>query len=144
MGHGTVLGGRVGYELKRVQHALRSEMDGALRGIGMTTPQYAALAVLGGEAGLSGAELARRCFVTPQTMNGILANLEAAGFVERRQHPEHGRMLPAYLTGDGEAAVSRAHARVEEVEDRMLDGLGTEERDRLLGTLRWCADALER
>src|SRR3712207_8022525 len=76
VGHGRFLGGRVGYELKRAQHALRSEMDGALRGVGLTTPQYAALSVLEGEEGISGALLARRCFVTPQTMNGILVNLE--------------------------------------------------------------------
>lgn len=144
MGHGRILGGRVGYELKRAQHALRVEMDGALRGVGLTTPQYAALAVLEGESGLSGAELARRCFVTPQTMNGIVVNLESAGLLERRPHPEHGRVLQAYLTGEGEAMVSRAHAPIEAIEERMLAGTGEDERGRLLRALRDCADTLER
>ena len=143
MGHGRILGGRVGYELKRAQHALRVEMDGALRGVGLTTPQYAALAVLEGESGLSGAELARRCFVTPQTMNGIVVNLESAGLLERRPHPEHGRVLQAYLTGEGEAMVSRAHAPIEAIEERMLAGTGEDERGRLLRALRDCADTLE-
>ncbi|MEJ7842686.1 MAG: MarR family transcriptional regulator [Rubrobacter sp.] len=143
MGHGRILGGRVGYELKRAQHALRVEMDGALRGVGLTTPQYAALAVLEGESGLSGAELARRCFVTPQTMNGIVVNLENAGLLERRPHPEHGRVLQAYLTGEGEAMVSRAHAPIEAIEERMLAGVGEDERGRLLRVLRDCADTLE-
>jgi hypothetical protein len=35
------LGSSVGYQLKRAQHALRLEMDGALRGVGLTTPRYA-------------------------------------------------------------------------------------------------------
>ncbi len=144
MGHGRILGGRVGYELKRAQHALRVEMDGALRGVGLTTPQYAALAVLEGESGLSGAELARRCFVTPQTMNGIVVNLESAGLLERRPHPEHGRVLQAYLTGEGEAMVSRAHAPIEAIEERMLAGTGEDARGRLLRALRDCADTLER
>ena len=48
------LGRRVGYQMKRAEHALRLEMDGALRGVGLTTPQYAALSVLEDEAGLSG------------------------------------------------------------------------------------------
>lgn len=143
MGHGEILGGRVGYELKRAQHALRIEMDGALRQIGLTTPQYAALAVLEGESGLSGAELARRCFVTPQTMNGVVVKLENAGLVERRPHPGHGRVLQAYLTGEGEAMVSRAHAPVEAIEGRMLSGVGEDERERLLRVLRDCADTLE-
>ena len=130
--------------MKRAQHALRSEMDGALREVGLTTPQYAALSVVEGEEGLSGALLARRCFVTPQTMNGILINLERAGLMERRAHPEHGRVLQAYLTGDGERMLSRAHALVEAIEEQMVGDLTEGERARLLAVLRGCADALER
>jgi DNA-binding MarR family transcriptional regulator len=144
VGDGRILGGRVGYELKRAQHALRLEMDGALREVGLTTPQYAALSVVEGEEGLSGALLARRCFVTPQTMNGILINLERVGLLERRAHPGHGRVLQAYLTGDGERMLSRAHALVEVIEEQMLGDLTEGERARLLAVLRGCADALER
>ncbi len=143
MGYGRIIGGRVGYELKRAQHALRLEMDGALKEVGLTTPQYAALSVVEGEEGLSGALLARRCFVTPQTINGILVNLEKTGLLERRPHPEHGRVLQAYLTGNGEGVLARAHALVKSIEERMLEDLTEDERARLLSVLRGCADALE-
>src|SRR5215210_8834606 len=83
------LGSRVGYELKRVQHDLRLYMDAGLRELDVTTPQYAALSVLAEEPGISNAALARRSFVTPQTMNQIMLRLEAAGLVGRRPHPEH-------------------------------------------------------
>lgn len=135
--------GRVGYQMKRVQHALRSAMDGALREVGITTAQYAALNALEVAPGLSGADLARRGFVTPQTMNAIVVNLEAAGLVARRPHPEHGRVLQAYLTETGEELVSRAHEVVEAIERRMLEGLGRDEQRWLLEALRGCADALE-
>ena len=108
----------------------------------MTTPQYAALSVLEGEAGLSGAALARRCFVTPQTMNKILMNLEGAGMVERRPHPEHGRVLSAYLTEEGAELVALAHGEVEAIEESMLSGLDREGRSRLLEDLRGCAESL--
>lgn len=134
---------RVGYQLKRVQHALRGRMDEALRGMGLTTPQYAALSALEEEPGLSGAELARRSFVTPQTMNGVLANLEGSGLIERRSHPVHGRVLQAYLTSSGEESVSGAHEVVGEVEKRMLSGLDSDERILLTGMLRRCVDSLE-
>ncbi|MGH3147177.1 MAG: MarR family winged helix-turn-helix transcriptional regulator [Rubrobacter sp.] len=137
------LGGRIGYQLKRVEHALRLEMDAALREGGMTTPQYAALSVLEEAPGLSGAALARRCFVTPQTMNQILIKLESAGMVERRPHPEHGRVLSAYLTKKGAKLVSRAHGVVETIEERMLAGLGRKKRERLLEALRRCVESLE-
>ena len=135
--------GRIGYQMKRVQHALRTQMDEVLRGIGVTTPQYAALSALEATPGLSGAELARRDFVTAQTMNAILVNLETAGLVTRRSHPEHGRVLQAYLTGAGEELVARAHGVVEAIERRMLEGLGGDDQRRLLEALRNCADALE-
>jgi DNA-binding MarR family transcriptional regulator len=138
------LGRSVGYQMKRAQHALRLEMDGVLRGVGLTTPQYAALSVLEDEAGLSGAALARRCFVTPQTMNQILMNLQGSGMVERRPHPEHGRVLSAYLTPKGAEIVTLAHGEVGAIEERMLANLDPGERSRLLEALRTCAESLTR
>ena len=134
---------RVGYQMKRAQHALRVEMDKALREVGMTTAQYAALSALEATPGLSGAELARRSFVAPQTMNAILANLEAAGLAARQPHPKHGRILQAYLTEVGEESLARAHGAVGAVERRMLEGLSRDDRHRLLEALRSCADTLE-
>ena len=144
MGMEGQLGRSVGYQMKRAQHALRLAMDGALRGVGLTTPQYAALSVLEEEAGLSGAALARRCFVTPQTMNQILMNLQGSGMVERRPHPEHGRVLSVYLTRKGAELVTLAHGEVGAIEERMLAGLDRGERYRLLETLRGCAESLAR
>lgn len=133
----------VGYELKRVQHALRLALDGEIRRMGLTTPQYAALSVLELEEDLSGAELARKCFVTPQTMSQILAGLESAGLIERRAHPSHGRVVQARLTGRGTESLFQAHGRVAAVEERMLSGLSDEERRDLLSKLRRCTAALE-
>lgn len=135
--------GRVGYQMKRAQHALRSEMDGALRELGMTTAQYAALSALEAVPGVSGAELARRSFVTPQTMNQILFNLEKSALISRRAHPEHGRVLQAHLTDRGRKLVSEAHRMVEAIEKRMLSGLDENQRLELLKALRACAESLE-
>jgi DNA-binding MarR family transcriptional regulator len=132
----------VGYELKRVQHALRLNMNEALKELGVTTPQYEALSVLAEEPGLSNAGLARRSFVTPQTMNQILVRLEAAGLVERRPHPEHGRVLQAYLTEEGEKLRRECAKRVDAIEERMVYGLPEEERLGLLELLRRCSEAL--
>src|SRR3981081_1710824 len=81
----------IGDLLKRVQHSLRLAMDEKLREYELSTPQYAALWALGREPGLSGAELARRCFVRPQTMSEILANLEGRNLVERKPTPGQRR-----------------------------------------------------
>src|ERR1700686_5656357 len=83
---------RVGYQLKRAQQALRTAMDEGLRAQGMTTPQYAALTALEADEPLSGADLARRCFVTAQTMNAILVGLERARLGERGGQPKNARV----------------------------------------------------
>ena len=134
---------RLGYELKRAQQALRGTMDGVLGGLGLTAPQYAALAVLEAARGVSSAELARRSFVTPQTMQAIVAGLEARGLLAREARPGHGRVLAAELTGEGHALVARAHDAVRTVEERMASALAVEERRQLSELLRRCAEALE-
>jgi DNA-binding MarR family transcriptional regulator len=133
---------RVGYVLKRVQQALRAAMDEVLGRSGLTTAQYAALSVLEEAPGLSGAELARRCFVTPQTMNDIVAHLEAADLVERRRGDD-ARVLRTALTAAGQDLVAVCHQAVEVVEERMVSALSASEQQQLLGSLRRCADALE-
>jgi len=100
------------------------------------------MSVLAEEPGLSNAQLARRSFVTPQTMNQILARLEALGLVERLEHPEHGRVLQVYLSERGDQLRRECTRLVVAVEARMVSVLSEEERRRLLEALRACTDAL--
>ena len=133
---------RLGYELKRAQQALRARMDQALQELGLTTPQYAALAALEDTPGVSSAELARRSFVTPQSMHAIVAGLERRGLLTRAPIPGRGRLLAAKLSEDGRHVVDRAHAVVRAIEERMAAGLSQAERQQLLTLLGRCAQAL--
>ncbi len=132
----------VGYQLKHAQHALRIQMDNALREVELTTPQYAALSAIGETPGLSGNKIARRCFVTPQTMNLILANLESAGLIVRHPHPEYGRILQAYLTPVGENRLGESHHKIVAIEVRMVADLTEDQRLQLIQALKTCANAL--
>lgn len=111
----------IGFALKLAQQALRTRLDSGLREIGLTTPQYAVLAFLKNEAGASNATLARRAFVTPQTMQAILVALERAGFISRTAHPEHGRVQKTELTASGRSALQAASAIVAEAESHLRD-----------------------
>ena len=126
----------VGYQLKRAQHSLRAAMDEGLRALALTTPQYAVLTHLEAAAPLSGAELARRCFVTAQTINAILVGLERARLVERAPHANHGRVIEARLTKRGRVKVQGAHRTVFGIEERMLSKITPAGRQRLNETLR--------
>ena len=109
----------IGFALKQAQQALRTRLDSGLREIGLTTPQYAVLAFLEVEAGASNAALARRAFVTPQTMQAILVALERAGLIARTPHPEHGRVQMTELTARGRRALKAASGIVADAEEHL-------------------------
>jgi DNA-binding MarR family transcriptional regulator len=135
---------RPGWLLKRAQDALNAAMTAALRDFGATLPEYAVLTALAEEPGLSNADLARRTFVTPQTMNQVLRELEQRGWVSRHPHPGHGRILQAELTDGGRQTLTACHRAVDAVEGRMLSGLSPAERVQLAAALRSCIDGLSR
>ena len=128
--------------IKTAQQSLRLTMDAALRELGITTPQYAVLTFLEETPGLSSAELARRAFVTPQTMNRIVANLEAAGLIERDPHPQLGRVLQATLSRRGHRLLGESRRRIADVEARMVRDLSPAERRELGNLLERCTRAL--
>jgi DNA-binding MarR family transcriptional regulator len=133
---------RVGYRLKQAQILLRQRMDAVLRPFGLTTPQYAALSAIELAPGISNAALARAAFVTPQTMQGIVANLEREGLIERSADPAHGRRLRTMLTPSGRTAMSRAHEAVSHVEAAMIGRLSDDEATMLAALLGRCAESL--
>ena len=132
----------IGYLLKNAQHSLRTAMDATLRDLDVTTPQYAVLTFLEESPGLSSAQLARRAFVTPQTMNRIVANLEASGLVERGEHPELGRVLETRLTKRGRRLLGECQQRIDHVEARMVADLSLAEQRQLADLLERCTRAL--
>ena len=131
----------IGFALKMAQQALRTHMDAALGRIGLTTPQYAVLNFLEIEPGASNAELARRAFVTPQTMQAILVSLERAGLVSRTPHPEHGRVQMTKLTAKGRKALEAASGIVTEAEARLRDAAAPLDPPAVAATLRRLAEA---
>nr|WP_055506046.1 MarR family transcriptional regulator [Nonomuraea pusilla] len=136
------LGRLVGYQLKRVQAALRAAMDDTLRAHRLTTPQYVCLELLGQRPGLSNAELARDAFVTRQSMNAMLQNLQDAGLVERPASAPHGRALPTRLTPLGASRLAAARADVLAIERRMTSALDEAQTRTLLAQLDSMATAL--
>jgi len=119
--------GYLGYLVRQAHVAVRAAMDKALAELGVTSPQFVVLTMIGAYPGLSGADLARLTFLTPQTINLIVGNLVKAGAVGKSADPEHGRILRLQATADGEALLRRCKARVQEVEERIGGLVGREE-----------------
>ncbi len=129
----------IGYILKQAQHALRTRIDESLRELGLSTAQYALLTALQEAKVASGAELARRCFVTPQTVTGLIAGLVRAGLIVRSPSRHHGRVIETRLTREGKRLFRRARTVVYTIEEDMLSDLSVPERAALEQMLRVCA-----
>lgn len=136
------LGSLVGYELKRAQAALRAAMDARLRRHDLTVPQYVCLELLDGDTARSNADLARDAFVTRQSMNVVLRNLESAGLVTRPAQAPHGRALPAQLTAAGTKRLRAARADILAIEHRMTADLTADRIRHLLSDLKTMTAAL--
>jgi len=106
-------------------------IDARLRTIGLTGAQWRALDAALEAPGSSSAELARRCGVSAQSMQAIVATLEADGLLVRQPHPVHGRVLQIYASNAGELRHAEGATVVFGVEEQLLATFSSEERAEL-------------
>ena len=118
----------LGYLIKITQQEIRKRMDAGLKKLSLTTPQYAVLSQLEDSPGLSNAGLARRSFITPQTMNQIVFILEKEGLIARTNHSTNQRIQQTNLTSEGKALLKKAHKIVFQIEDTLFQDLSEEEK----------------
>lgn len=130
--------GRFGLVLWQAHQALRAALYAELAELDLSPPQYAALAHLADDPGISSAELARRAVVTAQTMQGVVVGLETRGLIERNVRAGHGRALSVWPTTQGTVVLRAANKIVHETEDRMTADLGNAEQLQLVELLRRC------
>ena len=134
---------RVSYVVARLERALRQAINERVREHGLTTLQYTTLSVLGRRrGGLSNAQLARRSYMTPQSMSEVIEALEREGLIERSPHPNHRRVLPATLTAKGRRVLTVCEDTVAAMEEEMMRELGPAERTALLEALKSCVRSL--
>ncbi|KIH97288.1 hypothetical protein LP52_20190 [Streptomonospora alba] len=133
---------RIIYLVKRIELIARAHLDGVTREHGLTTLQYTALSVLRAQPGLSAAQLARRSFVSPQAMTEMVGALEAKAMIRREPDPENRRVLRAYLTDEGRAALEACDRGADLLEERMLRDVAPEDAAALRRALTTCASGL--
>ncbi|MEZ0366845.1 MarR family winged helix-turn-helix transcriptional regulator [Mycobacterium sp. pUA109] len=137
MGHYT---GRLVWVVKRAEQATQQAKEQVLREYSVTPAQHAALTILSLHDGITAAELARQCQVTPQTMNSTVGRLEARGLVDRRPHPVHRTLIELRLTDRGRELFEVADARVADLDTDLAAEFSAAERDTLKTLLTRLAD----
>jgi DNA-binding MarR family transcriptional regulator len=126
------------YLVKQVELAARARLDDIVRPAGLTALQYTALTVLERHDDMTSARLARRSFVTAQSMADMIAILQERGLIERRRDAADRRRLLVALTPAGRALLDSCREQVAGLESAMSAGLTPDEVSGLRRTLRTC------
>lgn len=133
---------RLGTYIKGAEQAMMAEKGRVLRSLGLTVPQYAALHALS-IGPLSGAQLARACSVTPQSITSMLATLESKGLITRTQSDLHAQVLVTELTEPGRAMFERADFLARAVERDLSATFTADEEEQFRSFLRRAAASLK-
>jgi DNA-binding MarR family transcriptional regulator len=134
---------RPSYTIARVERAVRRAIAERVGEHGLTVPEYTALSVLRRRSGLSNAQLARRTYVTPQSMNAVLAGLQGRGLIARTPSRDHSRVLKTELTAAGDRLLAACETEVEAFEEEMLAVLTPRQREAFESALTKVAQQLE-
>jgi DNA-binding MarR family transcriptional regulator len=121
--------GYLAYLLRQGAGAVRLRLERALADLGVTYPQFLVLTMLDSYPGASGADIARLALLTPQTVHGIVTNLERAALVARAAHPVHGRVQTLALTPGGRTLLLRCKKRAIDLDASLSVGLSREDEE---------------
>jgi DNA-binding MarR family transcriptional regulator len=95
-----------------------------------------ALVALWKEDGLEQRELHEQLGVTSPTLTGVIDGLVRAGYVERKPHPEDGRVKQLFLTAEGRTLGARIDEQMALYQSWLLGDFTPEEIVQLQSLLR--------
>ncbi len=94
--------------LRRVFQVVNEQSKKAEKETGLTGPQLWAIKTIAQEAPIMVSEIARRMYLHPATVVGILNRLENQGLTMRIRSTQDRRVVRVELTGKGHALVKKA------------------------------------
>jgi DNA-binding MarR family transcriptional regulator len=124
-----------GSRLADVARLMRRSFDARARSIGVTRPQWQVLSALRRYEGVNQVKLADLLDVEPITVCRMVDRLQEADLVERRADPADRRSWRLFLTSKAQALLAQLRPLAEELLEEAFEGVGTDDRIRLMATL---------
>jgi DNA-binding MarR family transcriptional regulator len=135
----SALSARFGFLVNEVSRLYSQQFDRLAREqLALSQAQCRLLATLAwhdGEDAMSQAELAHKSGLTPMAVATMCDRLGAAGWIERRPHPEDRRVNRLHIKPAARKALDRALGIGDELTAGTLAGLSASERTQLLALL---------
>ena len=108
--------------MKRLLTGSRLLLEAELEQEGITLAQLRMLNALNEHEQTSAADLARLCYVTPQSMQAAVIRAEREGWIEREASAANRRILTAHLTRRGKQVLRRGTALWTAIEQEVWTG----------------------
>ncbi|MGI4855179.1 MAG: MarR family winged helix-turn-helix transcriptional regulator [Janthinobacterium lividum] len=109
--------------MKRLLTGYRTLLEAALEGEGITLAQLRMLHALNDRAETSAADLARTCYITPQSMQAVVTKAEREGWITRSASTANRRILAATLTHAGQKMLGKGLKLYAEIEQQIWTGV---------------------
>ncbi len=106
----------------------------------LASPHAGILRILGATPALTQQALARALGMVPSRLVALIDELEARGYVERRENPDDRRRYALHLSGKGRSALEAIGRIAREHQQALLAALSAEEQEQLAGLLQRVAD----
>lgn len=117
----------IGFLLAKAYQRAWAIMKEEIEPYDLTPPQFALLAFLWQEDGLTQVELSEKGQIDRSTIGGLIDRLERNALLERRQHPQDRRAYKIYLTEQGKEMENTLSACAERSLKRITSGLNEDE-----------------
>jgi DNA-binding MarR family transcriptional regulator len=119
-----------------VAQLMRRQADKRARAYGMTRAQWAVLARLQREPGITQSRLAALTDVEPITIGRLVDRLEASGLIERQPDPDDRRIWRLRLTPKAAPILREVTAFRRDMHEEMAHGLDARDLDMLVTCLQ--------
>lgn len=126
--------------MNQISTSIFSERMSA-EGLDLTSVQFAALIVLESNPGIDQATLAGMIAYDRVTISGVVERLELKGLIDRAVSVRDRRSRLLNLSAEGSALLARLKPVVRALQNDILTGLNTDERETLLNLLEKATNA---
>lgn len=106
----------VGYKIRRIKHAIISELNGILSEFDLRIMDFAVLSIIEINPGIFQNEITRLVGAEPPALVLSLDRLEKANYLLRQYSPSDRRLRTLHLTSEGRKLIKKVTAKVERQE----------------------------
>lgn len=125
-----------GFLVNKLAHIMQVELEHRLSEYGVTTSQWAVLALLWRKEGLSQIEIQQALSLEKATVAGLIQRMSRSDLVYKEADEHDKRIHRVFLTAKGRSLEHLLIPHAQAVNEQMLRGFSKEQQDEFIGLIQ--------